>query len=211
MTLNDALDRAASRRPNAPALVTVQSGAEEVIAYAALRHLVLRAAAAFRSVGVAKGDHIVIVHRNDPAFVVAYLGLSRIGAVAVPVNFMISKPSELAFMFAHCRAKGVVTQREFLKGVLAAQADCPDLTRVWATDERRGLGDRRGEVNAGAAENFWDFIEAFPPYEEAASVEPADVAAVLYTSGTTGRPKGVMLTHANLVSNVESSDRKSVV
>ncbi|TBR19739.1 long-chain-fatty-acid--CoA ligase [bacterium] len=205
MTLNDALDRSAARRGNAPALVFTRDGAEEVTPYAALRHLVLRAAAAFRSAGIAKGDAVVIVHRNDPAFVVAYLGLNRIGAVAVPVNFMISKPSELAYMFAHCRAKGVLTQREFLKGVLAAQADCPDLTRVWATDERRGLGDRRGEPNSGATENFWDFIEAFPPYEEAAQVEPTDVAAVLYTSGTTGRPKGVMLTHSNLVSNVESS------
>lgn len=205
MTLNDLLDRTAARRPNAPALVHVRDGAEETVPFAALRHLVLRAAAAFRSVGVGKGDSVVIVHRNDPAFVVAYLGLSRIGAVAVPVNFMISKPSELAYMFAHCRAKGVVTQREFLKGVLGAQADCPELARVWTTDERRGQGDRRGEPNSGATRNFWDFIEAFPPFEEAAVVAPADVAAVLYTSGTTGRPKGVMLTHANLVSNVKAT------
>lgn len=205
MTLNDALDQTAARRPHAPALVYVKDGAEETLQFAALRHLVLRAAAAFRSVGVGKGDHVAIVHRNDPAFVVAYLGLSRIGAVAVPINFMISKPSELAYMLGHCRAKGVVTQREFLKGVLGAREECPGVAHVWTTDERRGRGDRRGEPNSGATENFWDFVESFPPQEESAEVLASDVAAVLYTSGTTGRPKGVMLTHANLVSNVRSS------
>ncbi|MDE2291915.1 MAG: AMP-binding protein, partial [Elusimicrobia bacterium] len=205
MNLNDMLDRSARRRPSAAALVSVRDGAEETLTFDALRHLVLRAAAAFRAAGVGKGESVVILHRNDPAFVVTYLGLCRIGAVAVPINFMVSKPEELAYMFSHSKAKGVVTQREFLRGVQAALKQCPQPARVWTTDERRGAGGRRGDDNPGATADFWDFVESQPPYEEAAAVAAEDTAAVLYTSGTTGRSKGVMLTHANLVSNCEAS------
>ncbi|MBI3299126.1 MAG: long-chain-fatty-acid--CoA ligase [Elusimicrobia bacterium] len=205
MNLNDLLDRSAARKPAAVALLAVKDGAEEETSFQALRHLVLRAAAAFRQAGLAKGDHVCIVHRNDPAFVVAYLGLVRIGAVAVPINFMITKPDELAYMFRHCGAKAVVASREFLKGVQGAQKDCPALTRVWTTDERRRTGARRGGPEAGATENFWDAVDAQPPFEDASEVSAEDAAAVLYTSGTTGRPKGVVLTHGNLVSNCDAS------
>lgn len=205
MNLNDILDQSAARRPSAVALITPKDGTEETISFSALRHLILRAAAAFRQAGIVKGDHVAIVHRNDPAFVIAYLGLIRIGAVAVPINFLISKPDELAYMFGHCRAKGVVTQREFLKAVLAARKDCPAIGLLWTTDERRRTGDRRGDPPDGAPSNFWDMVDAQPPYEEAAEVKPEDPAAVLYTSGTTGRPKGVILTHANLISNCEAT------
>lgn len=210
-TLNDILDGAAEARPDFVGLVAAsQDGTERSVTFEELRRLVLKAAAGFRARGIAKGDCVSIVHRNGLEFITAYFALVRLGAIAVPINFMVQKAEELRFMLDHCGAKGVVTQREFLPGLMAAKRFLPELERVWCSDERRRVRpDRRADAPRDAAltEDFWTFVEAHAPLEEQVPVSPEDVIAVLYTSGTTGRPKGVMLTHSNLVSNCDSSIR----
>ncbi|MFH2201879.1 MAG: long-chain-fatty-acid--CoA ligase [Elusimicrobiota bacterium] len=193
-TLNTLLSASASKYPKRTALVLVNDNGEEtVLTYRDLQRKVRQAAAAFQSRGIKKGDTVAIIHRNDPAFVVAYFGLARLGAVAVPINYMVKKAAELRFMLEHCEAKGVLTQQEFLRGIMEAKKDLPGLRGVWSSDG--------GEQT----EDFWEFIAAQKPLEAGEGVLPEDVAAVLYTSGTTGVPKGVMLTHANLVSNADAS------
>ena len=195
-TLNTLLDRSALKVPDAHALVHLDiRGEETVTTFKELRRKVLKAAAAFKARGIKKGDAVALVHRNDPAFVAAYFGLARLGAVAVPINFMVKKTEELTFMFQHCEAKGVLTQKEFLRGVLAAKKECPGLTEVWSTDGGKDT------------EDFWSFVNEQESFEAADEVTPEDVTAVLYTSGTTGLPKGVMLTHSNLANNVEAAIR----
>lgn len=201
-TLNSILDQAASRAPKRTALAYTLGKDEEekTLSFAELRRQVLQAAAAFDKKGIAKGDTVAIVHRNDPAFVVAYFGLTRLGAIAVPINYLVQKPAELRFMLNHSRAKGVVTQREFLRGLTAARKGLPELKHLWVSDNRR-----QDEPRGDGTEDFWPFVDAQEPLETPGEAAAEDVAAVLYTSGTTGEPKGVMLTHANLVSNCEAA------
>ncbi|MBI4345989.1 MAG: AMP-binding protein [Elusimicrobia bacterium] len=193
-TLNGMLDETARRLPTKIGWATET----ESHTYADFRARVLKAAAALRARGVKKGDCVSIVLRNGPDFVLAYFALSRLGAIAVPINFLVTKPEELRFMLNDCGAVGIVTQREFLKGLLAAKAELPGLKWVWATDERR---------TESGVESWGDFVDGGDggSLPERAPVEASDVAAILYTSGTTGSPKGVMLTHSNLVSNVDAS------
>ncbi|MBI5202196.1 MAG: AMP-binding protein, partial [Elusimicrobia bacterium] len=190
-TLNDILDATAKRFPEKIGLVTEA----ESYTFRDLRARVLKAAASFRARGVKKGDCVAIVMRNSPDFITVYFALARIGAIAVPINFLVTKPEELRFMLDDCAAVGVATQREFLKGLIAARKDLHSLRWMWATDERR-----EGEV-----ESLPDFIALGDPktLQEKPPVGPDDVAAILYTSGTTGTPKGVMLSHSNLFTNVE--------
>ncbi|MDX6768704.1 MAG: AMP-binding protein [Elusimicrobiota bacterium] len=199
-TLNGLLDRAAQEGGPRVAFVV----GERETTFAALRAEVLSVAAGLSRAGFVKGDRLVIVHRNDPAFVVAYLAVNRLGGVAVPINFMVQKPDELAYMINDCGAKGAVTQAEFLPGLKGAAAKCPTLKTLWTTDDAPAEGPVRpfGELRATPA--TWAAGDADPAEEGA-------TAAILYTSGTTGFPKGVMLTHGNLLSNAESSIKRMTV
>ncbi|MBI5244907.1 MAG: AMP-binding protein, partial [Elusimicrobia bacterium] len=190
-------DRIAAKHPERTALAyrSALSGEEESLTYEGLKDKILRAAAAFSSVGVGKGDRVAIVHRNDPAFIVSYFALARLGAAAVPINFMVQNPEELRFMLGHSGAKGVVTQKDFLKGILAAKQGLA-LSSVWVSDDASASGE---------TQPFWSWAESFAPFNGSVPVSPEDTAAILYTSGTTGIPKGVMLTHANLASNADGT------
>ncbi|MFI5347536.1 MAG: class I adenylate-forming enzyme family protein [Elusimicrobiota bacterium] len=193
-TLNKLLDRAAQEGGEKTSLVH----GERVLTFSEVHSEVLSVAEGLRRFGVAKGDRVAIVHRNAPEFVIAYFALNRLGAIAVPINFMVQKADELAYMLKDCAAVGAVTQTEFLPGMTGAAAKCPALKALWVTDPE-GTG-RTGQIR--------DFAELKAPVPAQVPNDPcveSDVAAILYTSGTTGFPKGVMLTHRNLVTNCESA------
>jgi long-chain acyl-CoA synthetase len=163
---------------------------------------VLSVARGLRRSGVGLGDRVALVHRNAPEFVIGYFALARLGAIAVPINFMVQKPDELAYMLKDCGAAGVVTQTEFLPGLLGAAAQCPQLNALWVTDFSPKPGQPTLVKDYDALRRDSEVtVEPDPALE-------ADVAAILYTSGTTGFPKGVMLTHRNLMTNCESSLRR---
>ncbi|MBI4061170.1 MAG: long-chain-fatty-acid--CoA ligase [Elusimicrobia bacterium] len=191
-TLNALLDRSAQEGGGKTALIF---GGREV-SFLDLRREVLAVAEGLRRAGIAKGDRVALLHRNAPEFVIAYFAVSRLGAIAVPINFMVSKADELAYMLGDCGAKGVVTQGEFLPGLTSAAAKCPALKALWTTDAGAAAPLVRPFSELRAA--------AFPDASGDAALE-SDTAAILYTSGTTGFPKGVMLTHRNLVTNCEAS------
>jgi long-chain acyl-CoA synthetase len=196
-TLNDVLDQAAEKFPNKACYVT----ADRTMTFSELRENVLRAASGFAANGVRREACVAIVHRNSPEFVIAYFALNRIGAIAVPINFMVQKPDELAYMLNDCKSLGVVTQREFLKGLRGAAQKTPTLKRLWVTDfegtpEKDGLEQPFSSVLGD--------IASLPK----AQVEEGDIASILYTSGTTGNPKGVMLTHRNFVTNCDAAVRR---
>ncbi len=195
-TLNALLDRSAQEGGEKIALVF----GERELSFHALRQEVLEVAEGLRRQGVVHGDRVAILHRNAPEFIIAYFAANRLGAIAVPINFMVSKADELAYMLGDCGAKFVFTQNDFLPGLSAAAAKCAALKALWVTDLTapssslvRPYSDLRASAFADASVD--------------AAIE-SDVAAILYTSGTTGFPKGVMLTHRNLVTNCEASLRR---
>jgi long-chain acyl-CoA synthetase len=192
-TLNALLDRSAQEGGEKTALV---SGRRSV-SFLDLRREVLEIAEGLRRSGIKKGDRIAIVHRNAPEFIVAYFAINRLGAIAVPINFMVSKADELAYMLGDCGAKGVFTQSDFLPGLTGAAKKCPELSALWVTD--------LSVPGSALIRPFSDLrASAFADSSIDSALE-SDVAAILYTSGTTGYPKGVMLTHRNLVTNCEAA------
>ncbi len=193
MNLNDLLDQSAAANSGALAFVSQNSS----ITYGELRRAVLETAGGFAKRGVGPGHCVAIIHRNSQDFVIAYLALNRLGAIGVPINFMIQKAEELAYMLKDCGAVGVVSQKEFLKGVRAAVALAPTVKTLWVTD----VPD--SELKKG--EEWFSRLRQFGDSFPARTVSESDVAAILYTSGTTGSPKGVMLTHRNLVTNADAA------
>ncbi len=148
-------------------------------------------AAAFAARAVQPGDRVGLLCPNGTDFVVAYLGILKAGATVVPLNLLLN-PRELAFILVDCGACALLHHPAF--DTAAAQA-------------AEGL-DLRVRLRIGtAAADALTLTDLIEEGGEAPilTLDPQEaVAAILYTSGTTGRPKGAMLTHSNLVANVES-------
>ncbi|MFG2887322.1 long-chain fatty acid--CoA ligase [Streptomyces sp. NPDC048297] len=180
--LAEFLTATAARQPGHPAL---RVGAQ-VISYAELEQLTARAAALLRAQGISPGDRVALMLPNVPEFVVLYYGALRAGAIVVPLNPLL-KQREVEY---HLRDSGAAALFMWLHapGEGAAGADA-----------------------AGVPFHVVEpamFIEQLARYEPLAQVAPAhgeDIAVLLYTSGTTGLPKGAALTHAGLRHNAETS------
>jgi len=149
----------------------------EPIAFGALARRAEAVAAELRRRGIARGDRVAVMMRNSPAALAAIFGLARAGAVWVPVNAQLRGPG-LAHVLDHCDPALVIAD--------------PDLRPVIAACGT-SLGDVR--VIDTAEIEVWSSTEA--AFDEPLPA-PEDCLAIFYTSGTTGPPKGVMLSHATL-------------
>jgi long-chain acyl-CoA synthetase len=185
-TLNEMLDHSVRAFPDAPAFFYK----EQKLTYAELERKIALCAGGLSRLGIGKGDAFGVVLRNCPEFVVLFFALSRLGAVLVPVNFL-EKGERMGFIFHDAEVKGCLTSREFLANVRQAQKQAPSLARIFLKDP-------------GGTESAFDALLEGPPAAGAAPVGPDDLSLLIYTAGTTGLPKGVMLTHRNFCANVES-------
>ena len=116
--LYSALLHSACNRPEQDAIVETSRR----WTYHELLMAVDRAADMFWGLGVSKGDKVAVALRNSSEFIITNFALAKLGAVSVPVNFMITKPEELRFILSDCGAKGVVTQNDFLQTYLKLKA-----------------------------------------------------------------------------------------
>jgi long-chain acyl-CoA synthetase len=183
-SLAHAFREAASQYAAQPAIIS----ADTVLDYRSLDQQSNAVAAELVSQGVGKGDRVGLYCMNGAGFVVAYLGILKAGATIVPINLLISH-EEMAFVLEDSGAKGLLYHADFAEQATYLQSTVPNL----------------GFLLGIEAENTWQALlntEAAPVPIEFAAAE--DLAVILYTSGTTGKPKGAMLSHANLLANTHS-------
>lgn len=165
-----------TRSPEALALV---DGATR-LTYAELDRAVENMAGNLAALGIAKGDRVAVILGNRREFVFAVLACARIGAIAVPIGIR-NRRAENEYVLGHCGAKAVIFEADLADQIPGGDA-CPDLKHRFAA--------------GGSAAGARDVAELLTP-ATAPKVEVAeeDIFVILYTSGTTGRPKGAMLTH----------------
>jgi long-chain acyl-CoA synthetase len=185
-----------------PRLPAIAHGSRVVCDYAALAARAATQAAALRDAGLAPGDRVAIVSRNDPAYIETLFGCWWAGLTVVPVNAKLH-PTELAYVLENSGARWAFVDAAWSFVVNEA-------TRG---EGQRGSGGSGGGAGAGAGGGELERAITFGSHEHAAlmtgersrqlSNEPMaraldDPAWLFYTSGTTGRPKGVVITHGNL-------------
>ena len=179
-TLADLPGCHASRTPDKTAIVYE----DKSLTYRELMEFSDRIALALTEAGVGKGDRVAFLDKNSDAFFPILFGASRIGTTLVPVNFRLA-PKEVAYILRDSGAKLIFSGEEYLDVVSAARADADGLETVVAIDSGPGLA---GWADAAAKS------APLPDFPVA-----ADTAVQMYTSGTTGHPKGVEITHHAMV------------
>ena len=182
-TIADIMRVHAVKRPDAVALVV----GERTITFAELDARSSQAAQAFRAAGVGFGDRVAFIEKNCAEFFEVVCGLAKLGAVGVPVNWRLAAP-EMLHIVEDAQAKVVVVGSEFFGHVETIE------DRLTTVDTVVAIGDHaRWPV-------YDDWVAGHPAEDPGVTTGPDDVAFLMYTSGTTGLPKGVMLSNKNYFS-----------
>src|SRR5438105_4676084 len=153
-----------------------------------------RVANALIALGLKKADRIAYLGKNSDFYFELLMGAMKAGVVMAPVNWRLAGP-EVAFIVGDCNAPVLFVGPEFITQVKNIKADLPTVKHVITTE--------------GGAPEWQDFAawrDAQSGDDPKVAIEPRDVAIQLYTSGTTGKPKGAMLSHANMLNLVQTGN-----
>ncbi|MCP5488910.1 MAG: long-chain fatty acid--CoA ligase [Verrucomicrobia bacterium] len=151
-----------------------------------------RIAAGLRAGGLAKGDRVGLICANSDVFALAYFGILKAGGTVVPVNLLLN-PKEMAFILGNADVS-MVLYLDLFTGLI-------DAIRPQLPDSVEWVEMPMGPVSDDTHSAWHRLVNSEAPYTPVDFDPPNDIAVILYTSGTTGYPKGAMLTHRNLASN----------
>jgi long-chain acyl-CoA synthetase len=192
LNVADLVRRAAAGNPDHPALI----GAHGSLSWSDLDSAVDRLGRALRALGLEPGDRVAIVLGNVVEFAVCYFGALRVGLVVVPVNPSYTA-REVAFLLSDSGARLAVAAPSYLPAVLEARSAAPALEIVVAT----------GSTPIADTLALSALLEQAPPGPAPEAGSGEDLAVLLYTSGTTGEPKGAMLSHRSLLADLDNVGR----
>ncbi|PAX09290.1 class I adenylate-forming enzyme family protein [Sphingomonas lenta] len=188
-------------RAYGPRLISVYE--DERVSYEANHRAAAAIAAHLQALGVGKGDRVAIAMRNLPEWIAAFFGVTALGAIAVPLNAWWTGP-ELEYGLSDSGASVAFVDDERHERLRDCYARLPELRHVIVARSRVPLDGHasRLEDMVGTPHDWANLPDrALPPIQ----VAPDDDATILYTSGTTGAPKGALGTHRNLMTNILSS------
>ena len=195
--------------PNSPAYREKEYGIWQSWSWSEAAEEIDALALGFLTLGVAKGDYIAIIGRNRPHFYWSMIAAQSVGAIPVPV-YQDAVAEELVYVLDHCGAKFVLAEnQEQVDKVLEIKKDLKALEHIIFLDnrgmrkyDRANLHDFRDLQNKGR-DSEKKFAKTLASRRKA--IKRSDTCVMLYTSGTTGRPKGVILSNHNIIKTSEAS------
>jgi long-chain acyl-CoA synthetase len=161
---------------------------------------VRRLAAGLAGLGLGPGDRVALFSETRPEWTLADAAILAAGATVVPI-YHTSSPSEAEHVLAHSNARAAIVENgTALEKVQAVRSSCPELEHVVVIDPAAGVPSIAELADDGEGDLDLDAIQR--------GIAPDDVATIVYTSGTTGPPKGCILTHANLLATMDAYERR---
>jgi fatty-acyl-CoA synthase len=186
MSLGEVLARNARQYPEKTALVFE----EKALTFGELNSRVNRLAGALARRGVAKGSNVAVLMFNKLEVIESYFACQKLGACPVPVNFRLAR-AEVEFILGNSECVGILVDSDLEALAIETASSVPAVRFVLSLSGAR----------SGATDDYEAALEIEPDIEPDIVVDDEDLAFLMYTSGTTGRPKGAMLTHQNLMAN----------
>ncbi|HTY64164.1 MAG TPA: AMP-binding protein [Acidobacteriota bacterium] len=197
-TFNEKFEEIARRFPDRVAFRLKTHHGYTTVDYREAHRQSRAVASALTALGQQPGSSVAILSENRPEWVVAYLGIYLAGMIAVPLDAQISAP-EWRRLIEDSGTAAVFVSGSLFPGLHEALGALPAGPRLISFDPVSGGADPPADL-AGLI----DWAERLQDRPELPECRPSDIATIIYTSGTTGAPKGVMLTHSNIVGELES-------
>ena len=163
------------------------------LSYATFNERVNRTANLLLALGIGKGDKLNLHLTNCLPFLYLWFGAAKIGAVIMPTN-TASAPDELEYLISHSESRLIFTQAAFMEKVIEVCRRCPGVEGVAVCDQPGTLVPEERKIL-----EFETLLAVQSAVLPPQAVDPLDEVTILYTSGTTSRPKGVLVTHANYI------------
>lgn len=163
---------------------------DKIVSFSRLKEMSFKLADSLTKIGIKKGDRVAIYLPNNLEYIFSYLAVWCCGATAVPLDFMLTE-EELIFCLGHSEAKLLIARSKSNLSLIAMKENCPDLRQIVVCQ------GKENSLPEGCL-FFEDLLEhgvSIPPDIE---IQDKDYAIIFYTSGTTGRPKGVLINYRQL-------------
>jgi long-subunit acyl-CoA synthetase (AMP-forming) len=195
-TVSEALRRTAANHPDIVAVRTADDGVS--LTWSQLLRRVDEVAGGLAKLGVTRGDTVALMLGNRPEFHIVDLAAATLGAT--PFSIYLTYPAEdIRYLIEDAASTVAIVEQAYLEQLLAARKDLPNLSHVIVVD---------GEPPAGtvALADIEGSNPGFDPIAASSEISPDDLVTLIYTSGTTGPPKGVQLTHRNVMAGAETVD-----
>jgi long-chain acyl-CoA synthetase len=202
-TFPQLLQKHASERPTAPAMREKEYGIWQSLSWADLAIMVQQLAAGLHQAGLRRGEHMVVVGANRPRLYATMLAVQSLGAIPVPL-YQDAAAAECVFPINNAEVRFAFAEdQEQVDKLLEIRESCPQLTHIYFDDPRGlrqydepGLAALDELLGSGRA-----FVAVHPDFyaDQVKQIQPSDVGAMFFTSGTTGNPKGVVHTHNSLL------------
>ena len=203
-SLPDMLRTNANRYKDKAAMLIKRGDTWHEITYAGFGDKVRLVAQGLASLGISRGDKVALLSENRPEWGMSDFGIQSTGALVVPIYpTLISK--QIEYMLQNSGAKLViVSNTEQADKVIPLAENLTDITKVVVMDDNKSSNEKaitfdelleKGKIYGASNENWY--------HESIDNIDIMDIMTIIYTSGTTGEPKGVLLTHNNLLSNIE--------
>jgi len=192
------LDDSASRYPDSVAVNFLG----KQMKYEELKLNADRLATALADLGVRKGDKVAVVLPNCPHFIISEFGILKAGAVIIPCSIML-KAHHLEYEMSESGAETVICSEDTLDLVNSVKDKTKLRNTIVVPRKDYALGEPEAPKDMSGVLQFWDLIEKYEPKPPEVQIDPMeDLAILAFTGGATGVPKGVMLTHFNVVTNL---------
>ena len=208
-TIVEMVDRLTSKfsHTDRPLFLTKVNGSYQGHSFAEFRRLIEQFANGLAALGIRRGDNIAIISENRPEWPIADIAIISLGAVNVPLYTTLS-PKQIEYIFNDASVSVAILSGQLQFNKITKIIDnVPSLKKIIVFADKTAPDDPRVTTFSAVLKSGKQFKKENPHHldEERHRVRPEDILTIIYTSGTTGNPKGVMLTHSNLISNIRGA------